>query len=167
MNNLNNIQDSGFKAPKDYFESLEDSIMHAIKEDEISEKVTASGMQPPKGYFENLENSILSKVLEEKSQPKVISLFSKQNLLYASSIAAALVIMLSVYFNQDDITFDTIDVELVENYILDQNIDSFELALLLKDDELATDTFIDSDLYGETLEDYLLENTDIEDLIIE
>ena len=167
MKNLNNIQDSGFKAPKDYINSLEDTILNSVQEDNLKDRVSSGGMKVPDGYFENLEDTLLKTVSDNNLQPKVISLWNKRNLMFASGIAAAMVIMFSVFFNNDTTTFESIDLELVENYILDQNIDSFELASLLKDDDLTIDAFIDSDMYGESLENYLLENTDFEDLIIE
>ena len=192
MSILDNIQESGFKTPKDYFNSLEDGIcakalrnqkskdmqvpegyfdgledriMKAIYEESVLDKQLDPGLKVPKGYFNTIEDSILDKI-EDQKEPKVIQLFSRRNIMYASSIAAALVLMFSFYFNKEETTFENIDVELVENYILDQNIDSYELASLLKDEDLETQNFLDSDIYtDDSLEEYLIDNADIEELI--
>lgn len=193
MSILNNIQGSGFKAPDNYFNSLEakicdktfnnyklsetkvpegyfdgleDKIMKAISEESVLDQQIDSGLKVPDGYLNTIENSILDKINTKVEAPKVIPLFTKQNILYATSIAAALVLMFSFYFKNEDTTFENIDVELVENYILDQNIDSYELASLLKDEDLQTVNFLDSDVYNDdSLEEYLIDNADIEELI--
>ncbi len=192
MSILDNIQGSGFKTPKDYFNSLEDGIcakalsdqkskdmhvpegyfdgledkiMKAISEESILDKQINSGLKVPKDYFNTIEDSILDKI-EDKREPKVIQLLSRRNIMYASCIAAALVLMFSFYFNKEETTFENIDVELVENYILDQNIDSYELASLLKDEDLETENFLDSEIYTDnSIEEYLIDNADIEELI--
>lgn len=192
MSILDNIQGSGFKTPKNYFNSLEDQIcakifsnqkskdiqvpegyfdgledriMKAISEESILNKQIDSGLKMPDNYLNTIEDSILDKI-EDKEEPKVIQLFSRRNIIYASSIAAALILMFSFYFNKEETTFGNIDVELVENYILDQNIDSYELASLLKDEDLETQNFLDSDIYtDDSLEEYLIDNADIEELI--
>jgi hypothetical protein len=197
MNNLDNIKKSGFKIPNNYFESLEDSIYNALSEDSLTEKNGKSGMQIPDNYFDDIEDRIITSVSEKsllektktgfnvskdyfktledtiiqkieiKQQPKVVSLFSRRNLLYVSGIAAAVVILFSLNFSKKTITFENINLELAENYILDQGINSYELASLLNDEDIDTNNFISLDTYGDDLENYLLENTDIEELIIE
>jgi len=160
-NKLHNIKNSGFKTPKNYFDGLEDSIMNQIK---LNEKIDDTGFKVPDNYFESLDDVIINKVSQK---PKVISLFTKRNLFYASSIAAALVLMFSIFINKNDLTFDDLEVASIENYIYEEEFDTYELASLLTEEELNTDNFIDTDYTGEALEDYLLENTTIEDLIIE
>ena len=80
---IHNIKKTGFKVPEDYFNSLEDDILTEIT---LKEKVSNSGFRTPKDYFKTLEDVIIEKVTEQKTS-KVISLFSKKNLIYASSIA--------------------------------------------------------------------------------
>jgi hypothetical protein len=158
---LHNIKDSGFKAPKNYFDGLEESIMNQIK---LHEKIEDTGFKSPDNYFELFEDKIIDRV---KHEPKVIPLFNKRNLLYASGIAAALVIMLSIFINNNELTFDDLETASIESYLNEEELDSYEIASLLTEEELSTDIFIDSDLTSESLEEYLLQNTTIEDLIIE
>ncbi len=160
-NKLHNIKNSGFKTPKNYFDGLEDSIMNQIK---LDEKIGDAGFKVPDNYLESLDEKILNKVTHE---PKVISLFTKRNLFYASAIAAALVLMFNIIGNNSEITFDDLEVTSIENYLYEEDFSSYEFASLLTEDELITDNFIDTALTDESLENYLLENTTIEDLIIE
>ena len=160
-NKLHNIKDSGFKIPKNYFDGLEDSIMNQIN---LDEKIEGLGFKVPDNYFESLDDIILNKVAHK---PKVISLFTKRNLFYASSIAATLVLMFNIIGNNKEFTFDDLEITSIENYLSEEDFSSYEFASLLNEEELTTVNFIDTDLTNESLEDYLLENTTIEDLIIE
>lgn len=167
-NKLNNIQNTGFKVPKDYFQNLEDQIMDNIKLEKALQNVNNAGFNVPQGYFDNLEDVVLTKIKEEKN-PKVVSLFNKQALIYISGVAAAVIIMFGVFWNKPATTIDTLDAELVENYIIDQGINTYEIASLLTDD---SDINLDIELFDETfnddsLEDYLFENVDLEDFIDE
>lgn len=161
-NKLNNISSSGLKAPKDYFENIEDRFMAEIK---LSEADNNSGFKAPEGYFDTLENSILNKV-SEKETTKVISLFNKENLIYISSIAAAILLLFNLsIFETKSNSWDSIDADTVENYILDENVGSYEIASLLLDDDISEDSFLDLEFTDEAMEDYFLENTSAEDLM--
>ena len=166
---LNNIKNTGFKVPQTYFQNLEDQIMGNIKLNEALQNLDDTGFKAPKGYFDALENDVLAKVTEKKN-PKVISLFNKQNLIYISGVAAAILIMFNVFWNNTETSIDSIDIELVENYIIDQGINTYEIASLLSDND--DDINLDIELFDETfnddsLEDYLFENVDLEDFIDE
>ena len=160
-NNLHNIKNSGFKTPKNYFDSFEDSVMNQIK---LQEKIEDSGFRVPSNYFDSLDDKILGKVAHE---PKVIPLFTKRNLLYVSSIAAAIVLMFNIIGNNKQLTFDDLEIVSIENYLSEENIDTQEFASLLTEDELTADNFIDTNITDEALEDYIMQNATIEDLIIE
>ncbi|MBT8394388.1 MAG: hypothetical protein HKO81_09905 [Flavobacteriaceae bacterium] len=160
-NKLHNIKDSGFKTPKNYFDGLEDSIMSQIN---LNENVKDTGFKVPVDYFETLDDKILDKVVQK---PKVISLFTRRNLLYATGIAAALILMFNIIGNNNDFTFDDLELASIENYLFTEDIDTYEIASLLIEEELTTDNFTENQISGEILEDYLLENAIIEDLIIE
>lgn len=158
---LHNIKDSGFKVPKNYFDGLEDSIMNQI---ELQEKVSDHGFKTPDNYFESLEDKILEK---STFKPKVISLFTKRYLIYASSIAAAFVLMFAIFNKNDTISFDDLETATIENYLFEKDISTFELVSLFTEENLIDENYIDSELTEDGIEEYLLENTTIEDLIIE
>lgn len=160
---LKHIKDQGFKVPKDYFETLEDQIMSNIALDTQISKAEIPGFETPKDYFNTLEDNIFNK-LETPQETKIIPLFKKRNILYFSSIAAVLLIMLAIFVNTDS---EELDYDLVENYIINEDVDVYELATLLTDEELnniqmeiRNSTYIEDDM-----ESYLLDNVNLEDLI--
>ncbi|GAL64000.1 hypothetical protein [Algibacter lectus] len=161
-NKIHNVTNSGLKAPKDYFDNLEDRLMAEIK---LSETLSDSGFKAPDGYFDTLESSILSKV-SEKETTKVIPLFNKKNLLYFSSIAAAVLLLFNLSIFEKETSWDSLDTETVENYILDENVGSYEIASLLLVDDISEDDFDSLEFADEAMEGYFLENTSVEDLII-
>ena len=160
-NNLHNIKNSGFKTPKGYFEGLEDRIIDQIN---LQNKIKDTGFKSPDNYFDGLEDKLLERVTTET---KVISIFSKRNLIYATSIAAAIILILGIFLNKNEITFDNLETASIEYYLNEADLDSYEIASLLSEDELNTDSFTNTSLTEESIEDYLLENSSIEDLIIE
>lgn len=163
---LNNIKNTGFKVPNDYFNSLEDTILNKIKDDSALKNIDSSGFEMPNGYLDTLEDTVFNK-LSKKKNPKVISLFNKRNLLYVSGVAAAIIIMFGFFWNNTTALEMELDYEMVESYLIDQNISSYEIASLLTEEELSN---IDSEIMSEAfndedMEDYLLENVNFEDII--
>ena len=161
-NKLHNITNSGLKAPKDYFDNLEDRFMAEIK---LSEVQNNSGFKAPEGYFDTLENSIIKKI-SKKETTKVIPLFNKKNLIYISSIAAAVLLLFNLsFFETKTNSWDNLDTDTVEAYILDENVDAYEIASLLLEDDMLEESFASIDFTDEAMEGYFLENTSVEDLI--
>ncbi len=163
--NLNNIKKTGFKTPVDYFDNMESRILDNIKIDETL-SVDNTGFDMPDGYLNTIEDAVFSKLPSTKDA-KVVSIFSRRNLIYLSGIAAAILLFFSLFFNSTKTTLDNIDIELVENYIINENIDSYEIAALLTENQLTEDLFIDNNVIDEDLENYILENASIEDLLTE
>ncbi len=164
--NLNNIKNTGFKTPDNYFNTVEDNIMNAIKQENSLKTNIETGFITPDNYFNTIEDVIINKI-DIENKPKVISLFSKRNLIYVSSVAAAILLYFNLSFFDKDISLDTLDFKTVENYILDQGIDSYEIAALLTEDEVSKINFgiLDNAFNTEFLEDYLLENIEIENIL--
>jgi uncharacterized membrane protein YvbJ len=164
--NLINIKESGFRSPENYFGTLEDKIMHAIQEEHTLGSVKETGFKLPKNYFDALDNEVLQKI-ENEHTPKVIKLFSKRNLIYVSSVAAAVLLLFNLSIFDKKVTFDTLETQTVENYIINEGIDTYELAALLLEEDLLEEDFTQQSITDETLEDYLLDNLDLEELIVE
>ncbi|MFT4780366.1 MAG: hypothetical protein ACJAZK_000348 [Psychroserpens sp.] len=161
---LYTIKTSGFKVPNDYFSQVEEQILSEVQ---LKNTVDASGFDVPDSYFESLENKIFLK-LEEEQDVKVIPLFSWKNVMYVSAIAACLVLMFNVFYNASEtITFDSLETASIENYLEQEDYTSYELAFLLTDDELNINNFTDTEISEESLEDYLLDQSNIEDLILQ
>ena len=76
------------KELQDYFEGLEDSILTQAK---LKSLVSNSGFKAPEGYLDNFEVVI-------KKETKVISIFSRKNILFVSSVAAAIVLFSYKYY---------------------------------------------------------------------
>lgn len=161
-NKLNNVKETGFKVPKDYFNNLEDIVLSHNKLKKLS---SHSGFKTPDSYFDTLEDAILSQV-SEKENSKVISIFSRSNLIYASGIAAAVLLLFNLSLFEKKTGWEGIEAETVEDFIINENIGSYEIAALLIDEELNEDTFTDVELSDEAIETYILENATVEDLII-
>ena len=163
-NRIHNIKETGFKVPKGYFNNLDDALLNNIKLKEVPDE---AGFKTPANYFDSLEDTILNKV-SEKGNNKVISLFSRRNLIYASSIAAAVLLLfnLSIFKNNTETGWDAIDAETVENYIINENIGSYEIASLLIDEDLNETNFTEVEFTDEALENYILDHITVEDLII-
>ena len=164
--NIDNIKNPGFKTPDNYFDTVEDKLMNAIQQENNLIQVKESGFKTPSDYFDNLEDVILNKI-DKKNTPKVIALFIKKNILYASSIAAAVLLLFNLSIFDKEVTFDSLDLQTVENYIIDEGFDSYELAALFLEDDFSEADFIEQNITNETLENYLLDNLDIEEIIIE
>ncbi len=164
----------GFNTPKEYFEDFEGRLFSKISENKIPKE---SGFSVPKDYFTQLEDRVLERVISSDltghqvgNNPKIIPLFTKRTLIYAASIAACAVLIFSVInSNNTSIKWEDMQISSIENYIEEGNLglDTYDIASLLKENDLENIT-LENDLFSdETLEDYLLENLDDPTLLIE
>ncbi|MEW4924764.1 hypothetical protein [Algibacter sp. 2305UL17-15] len=164
--NLHHIKSTGFKAPDNYFESFDEKILKKLNIESNLADIKATGFKIPDGYFETLEDRIIGKV-SDKKETKVIPLSSKKTFIYVSSIAAAILLLFNLSIFDSKPSFGSLETETVENYIIDENISSYEIASLLTEEQMNEDLFIDYNLDHDNLEEYLLDNADIEVLMIE
>ena len=160
QNKLHNVKETGFKTPDNYFESLEDQILSQVKLSEVDH----SGFKMPDGYLDSIESNVMNS-LSHKGTTKVISLFSKRNIIYLSGIAATILLLLNLSIFEKD-SWD-IEAQTVENYIIGEAISSYEIALLLEDEDLIEENFVTHNFSDENIENYVLDNIDIEELILE
>ncbi len=163
---LHNIKSAGFKIPNDYFESFDEKIFSKLNTESQLGAIKETGFKVPSDYFESFNDTILDKNLDEK-ESKVIQLFSKRNLIYISSIAAAILLLFNLSIFEIEPTFDNLEIETVENYIIDENISSYEIAALLSDEHINENIIINYSINEDHIEEYLLNNADIEALMIE
>ena len=160
-----NIKNTGFETPKNYFDSVEDTVFSSLQSEKLKNSTSDPGYSIPEGYFDSLEDEVLSKI--DKPETKVISLNTRKLLYTATSIAAILVLYFTLFSKTERNTLDSLDTEVVEAYILEQEIDSYELASLLTDEDIDT---INGDIFKEEfntdqLEEYILENIELESII--
>ncbi|WP_299364303.1 hypothetical protein [Winogradskyella sp.] len=158
---LHNVKSTGFKTPEHYFASFEDKLFERLN-DKASIGVDETGFKVPDGYFDKLDSEII-KELNAEDKP-VIKLNTRRTLYYVAGIAASLVLMLAIFLNKDD---DGISAEMVETYLENRDLDSYELAELLLDADLLEEDFtlIEPEYNEDNLESYLLENLDIETIL--
>lgn len=163
QNKLHNIEETGFKIPDDYFNALEAIILSNIKLKKMS---SDSGFKLPENYFNALEDTITNKI-STKTPTKVIPLFRKRTLIYISSTAAAVLLLFNLSIFKNKPTFDSLDFETVENYIMNENIGSYEIAALLSEEDLLEENFIEYQVEEKIIETYILDHLDVEDIILE
>ncbi len=158
---LHNINNSGFKVPENYFDTLEDRLFTQAK---LKASADSSGFTMPENYLNTLEDNILSQV-SEKETTKVIPLFSRKNLLYASSIAAAITLLFTLSIQNTKPMLDGVDNETVESYLLNEDIDLYEIASTLTAEDLAKENFKEVKIDETTFEDYILSDVDLEGMM--
>ncbi len=161
--NLPNSANSGFKTPKNYFETLEDHVLDQLALNEID----SSGFKTPKNYFETIENQVLNNSSVKQKPTNVISLLSKKHILYLSGIAASIVIFFNLNYFKAGTNFDSLEAQTVENYILNENMNTYDIAALLTDTELKEENFINMNLSSANIESYLIDQIDLETIITE
>lgn len=162
-NKLHNIKETGFKVPKDYFGSLEATILTDLK---LKEQAPESGYKVPDNYFDSLEQKITNAIVPEK-EVKVIKLFTWRKAAYMSAVAASLILMFNIFFNNtNNVTIENIETANIENYILNEDLETSEIASLFTDEDLSYVQLINDGYSSETLENYIFDNLEIEDIII-
>ncbi|WP_372756613.1 hypothetical protein [Mariniflexile sp.] len=162
-NKLHNIKDTGFKVPKDYFASIEDTILSEIK---LQESVSKTGYKVPENYFSTLEDKII-KAVEPKKDTKVIKLITWRKASYIAAVAASLILFINIFVNntKETITIETVDTASIENYFIDEDLEATEFASLFTDEDLMDVKLIHDGYSSEIIENYVFDNLEIEDII--
>ncbi|MBU2929697.1 hypothetical protein [Winogradskyella psychrotolerans] len=164
-NNLHNVKSPGFKTPKTYFESFEADFFERLNEKEAITSSEVSGFTVPDNYFDTVESKILDEIQNKKETP-VINLKPKSRFYYFAGIAASIALLFSLGFNNDNITIDNLETEILESYLYQEDYTNDDYASLFKSDDISVTDFIDINISDETLDHYF-ENVDTEDLIFE
>ncbi|WP_417557877.1 hypothetical protein [Mesoflavibacter zeaxanthinifaciens] len=154
--NLHNIKQSGFKTPDNYFNTIEDQIMSQISLEKIDKN---SGFKVPDNYFDTIEDNILSKTKETK----IFKLFNKKTIVTVASIAAMFVLFFNLNPFKTQVTFDNLDTDTVEAYILNE-VELNDISNLIETDQLSQTDFIDYN--GISIDNYL-DDIDLEDFLDE
>lgn len=165
-NKLNNIKSSGHNLPDNYFASVNENLIHKLNLN--SQK--SSGHVMPKRYLDSFQEKLLAETTETiTKKSKVRKIFTPNLLWYASGIAASILIFISIFTTSiEPNTLDTIETVSIENYLVNESYNSYDLASLLEEEEdLTFDNILNDPITDEYLQSYLLENSDIEDLILD
>ena len=159
---LENIKQSGFKVPKNYFESFDDLLLNELK---LKEACKNHGFKVPNNYFNSVENNILN-TIKETENPKVIKLITWQKLSYIAAVAASLIIMFNVIVDKGTFDINNIETASIENYILNEELDTNDMATLFNEVDISAMSLTNNNISSETLETYVLDNLEIDELLI-
>jgi hypothetical protein len=187
----NSLKKTGFALPENYFETVEDNVIAALKTENLKNKINTKVFTTPENYFDSIEDIVLAKLKAEaiqeknsgipknyfdtledkvigkvKKEPKVISLkkgFSK--FIAPIAIAASLLLIFTLTNTQKSITFESLAASDIENWIENGNIDidALNIVSMYPNIELNDDIYT-STISDEEVIDYL--NTEDLDLII-
>lgn len=158
-NKLHNMK-SGFKVPDNYFNQLEENLLSEIS---LKEHVSETGFNIPDGYFEMFKVEIN----EPASKTKVISLFSRKTMWYAASVAAIVILLINIPDFKATDNFAAIDTESMESYMLTNDYDAYELSELFIETKGFEAAILEESITDASLEDYLYDNAELEDINIE
>lgn len=161
---LHQIKSSGFKAPDGYLESFDELLLNKLKSNNALKESHASGFKVPEQYFETFDEKLFN-VISKNKEVKVISFLSWKKVAYISGIAASILLMISL-FNKETTkpTFENLETALIDEYIVEEDFTNEDIATLLSDD-LTLNKFMDSNLINDNLEEYILDNSSVEDYL--
>lgn len=162
---LHNIKSTGFKTPDNYFESFDESLFLKLSENELTSNIDSSGFKVPDNYFETFDDKV-KKAIDKNEAKNVFSLVNWKRLGYISGIAASIVLVFNLLLAKtNDLTFDDLETASIENYLINEELNAYEIAPYLGSSELDSDDFIDNNMKASDIEAYLLQNSDVEHLI--
>jgi hypothetical protein len=144
---------SGFKIPDNYFKTLEETIETRL----YLEEFKSSGFKVPKDYLTDFEVNLENKT----KQTKVISIFRRKNLMWATSVAAAVLLLFTLSTPRNTQSIDTLESQALENYLVDE-MSYNEFETLTVDINVSETDFIT--INENNLETYI-DNLDVDDLI--
>jgi hypothetical protein len=151
---------TGYTSPKDYFDGFEKNLLNKLPEAVNTNKDT--GYKVPNDYFDAFEKKLIQ-TIEKPKRTKVISLFNKKTLYYASSVAA--VIMLCLFIIKPTptnlISFENLEYVSIEDYINNENItiSNSEIAELYEIEKVDLDNISFLNTEDDTIINYLFEET--------
>lgn len=158
----------GFTEPVDYFQNLEQHLLH---KDQTSELPNDLGFRLPEGYFSSFESRISAKLLKAEIPIEKISWFKRKEIKYAVAIAACtLFIFSTIRLNSTKHgSIESLDQTTIANYLEEGNekIDYFDLMALYGDEEIGDLNFENQSFSDADLEEYLINTMDDTTLLIE
>ena len=134
---IHKISRSGFRVPDQYFESFK-----VNEQLDNYSTLNDTGFLVPENYFNNFDRRSTDK------KTKISSFSTKKYVYVAASLLIFILFKLVLISDSND--------DYLENYVINENIDSYDISNLLSQEELPLiDT---SDLLNEAVETFLIEN---------
>ncbi|SDS48183.1 hypothetical protein SAMN04487764_2317 [Gillisia sp. Hel1_33_143] len=171
-NNSKYPPQSGFKIPETYFKQFEDKMLDILNDEDQNsiQGIEDPGFKIPTDYFATLENEVLGKTVLKERSSKVISIFSKHNLLKVAAIAAVFVGVINIWFTnpEPELSIDNVELAEIEDYIDTEMIDLnfLEISTLITQDGIVLDNLNTSKVNDEAVLEYLMNNVDDPDLLL-
>lgn len=124
-----------------------------------------SGFTTPEGYFDSFTDKVLPQL--SKEEPKVISIFSRRKTWYYAAAAVVVMLLSFPIYNNFATSSEEVDAVALEDYINNHTtISDDEIADLLDKEDLEK-MKLELNLEDEAVEDILLNNSDLEQYIID
>ena len=164
--NTHNDTSGGFKVPDNYFETFNAKLFSKLNSETSNHQLHPTGFKTPDNYFENLTNNIPNPFNSQKG--KVKPLFQSNGLIVKTlAIAASVILVLILTINRDnEINFNDLEVASIENYILNSEVDVLDIAHYLTEDDIDNSLDFMNNVNEENLENYLIDNANLETLLI-
>lgn len=165
-NELKHIKNTGHTIPDGYFNAIEDHVMNQLHIESKFDKNQNAGFKVPDVYFDSFEDRLFDTINTTQKQPKVITL-KRSKFYYVPGVAASIVLLISIFMPKQDVSFETLDQDLVDSYVEEHYLNTEDFAALLSESEIDAYTNTKNNLSDDHLEDYFFENSSLEDLLIE
>jgi len=106
-----NTKSNSFEVPQNYFEELTERIETNVALSQIVKPENAFAV--PENYFDTLQDRIASKIAttEVKKEPKIIPLWRKSFVKYASAACFVLMVSFGFYFYQNNASTETLPIQ--------------------------------------------------------
>ncbi|MBA6151265.1 hypothetical protein [Gelidibacter maritimus] len=166
---LHNIKETGFTIPDSYFDSFEKRLMDKMAVQDEMATIKDPGYTVPENYFEAFDTHLQARLSadgESSAKSKIVPLISWRSAMVISGVAATLLLLFTLVLKSDDpLSINQVETASIEAYLNNENLNDYDIASYLDDDELNIDNFVSTTLTEESLENYLLNHTSLEDLI--
>jgi hypothetical protein len=147
---------TGFSAPLDYFNNLEEVIGANLSEEHLPKE---NGFKVSDTYFKNLEDSILAKVSFSKKETKIISFKDRILKVIPYATAASIILFIglnSFVFNTDkEFTLDSLSDTDIEYWLDSNTLNTNDISIIFEDDLLEENDFYFTTIKDETIEEYI------------
>lgn len=147
---------TGFSAPTNYFDTLEEGISAKLSEEKFSKRIA---FKVPENYFSNIDTSILSKVSSIKKETKIIS-FKERFFKIVPFVAAASILLFVglnsfIFKTNNKLTLDSLSDNDIEYWLDSNTLNNQDIASILQDEILDENEFYFSDIKDQSIEDYI------------
>lgn len=165
-NNIHNK--SGFQVPDGYFDQLTDRVLGTTSDSQLEEH---AGFTTPEDYFSSLEERFMDQVSKE-TKVKPLYASKSKTWLYPLLAAAALFIgFISIQgmFTGTEVSFADVEDQELRDYIVESNFlqDDQSIDILYADNTILNSMGIEDNITESELFDYLMEDTTLNQMIIE